>query len=117
MSRVIESLAEVLEARKSAPPDDSYVASLYRQGLDGILKKVGEEALEAVMAAKDAAAGGDRQMVVRETADIWFHSMIMLAQLGCSAVDVLDELESRFGTSGLAEKAARGRSGSGQEDH
>ena len=110
MSRVIESLAEVLEARKSARPDDSYVASLYQKGLDEILKKVGEEALEAVMAAKDVAAGGDRQMVVRETADLWFHTMIMLTQLGCSPVEVLDELQSRFGTSGLDEKAARGGS-------
>jgi phosphoribosyl-ATP pyrophosphohydrolase len=111
MSRVIESLAEVLEARKSAEADDSYVATLYHQGLDEILKKVGEEALETIMAAKDTASGGDRHDLVSETADLWFHSMVMLAHLGCSPLDVLNELESRFGTSGIVEKATRGKRG------
>lgn len=115
MSRVIESLTEVLEARKSASPDESYVAGLYRQGLNRILEKVGEEAVEAILAAKDAAAGGDLDATVRETADLWFHTMIMLTHLGCAPTRVLDELESRFGTSGLAEKAARNGSGAGRD--
>ena len=103
MSDVLTRLAEVLEERKSAEADSSYVASLYAKGLDGILKKIGEEATETVMAAKDGA----KDKIVYETADLWFHSMVLLAQQGLSPQDVLEELDSRFGLSGYDEKAAR----------
>ncbi len=103
-NQVLEELSNVLESRKEAAPESSYVASLYHKGLDAILKKIGEEATETVMAAKD----GDPQKVVYETADLWFHSMVLLAHLGLTAEDVLAELERRFGLSGLEEKAARG---------
>ena len=103
VSDILKQLAEVLEARKSADPDSSYVAGLYAKGLDTILKKVGEEATEAVVAAK----GGDRQQLVHELADLWFHTLVLLAQQGLKPEDVLSELDRRFGLSGLAEKAAR----------
>jgi phosphoribosyl-ATP pyrophosphohydrolase len=96
-------LADVLEQRKSADPDSSYVAKLYSKGLDAILKKIGEEATETVMAAKDA----DRDKVICETADLWFHSLVLLAHQGLHPDDVLAELERRFGLSGLDEKARR----------
>jgi phosphoribosyl-ATP pyrophosphohydrolase len=98
-------LADVLEQRKSADPDSSYVAKLYAKGLDAILKKIGEEATETVMAAKDA----DRDKVIYETADLWFHSLVLLAHQGLHPDDVLAELERRFGLSGLEEKARRDR--------
>ncbi len=104
MSQVLNQLAEVLEARKDADPDSSYVASLYAKGLDAILKKIGEEATETVMAAKD----GDADKIVYETADLWFHSLVLLAHQGLGPQDVLAELQRRFGLSGLEEKAARG---------
>ena len=100
---VLRQLAAVLEARKGAPADDSYVASLYARGLDAILKKIGEEATETVMAAKD----GVPDKVVYETADLWFHSLVLLAHQGLGPEAVLAELERRFGLSGHAEKAAR----------
>jgi phosphoribosyl-ATP pyrophosphohydrolase len=103
MSDVLTRLAEVLEERKSAEADCSYVASLYAKGLDAILKKIGEEATETVMAAKDGA----KDKIVYETADLWFHSMVLLAQQGLSPQDVLEELDRRFGLSGHDEKAAR----------
>ncbi|EIC21363.1 phosphoribosyl-ATP diphosphatase [Thiorhodovibrio frisius] len=103
MSDVLERLAEVLEARKQAEPESSYVAKLYAKGLDAILKKIGEEATETVMAAKD----GDREHLVKEVADLWFHSLVLLADQGLHPNAVLDELDRRFGLSGLAEKAAR----------
>ncbi len=106
MSDTLDKLAEILEARKSAPPDSSYVAGLYAAGLEAVLEKVDEEAAETIAAARE----DDPRALVRETADLWFHTMIMLTQLGCSPVEVLDELQSRFGTSGLDEKAARGGS-------
>ncbi len=96
-------LAEVLESRKGASPDSSYVASLYDKGLDAILKKVGEEATETVMAAKD----GDAEKIIYETADLWFHTLVMLADQGLGPQQVLDELQRRFGLSGLDEKASR----------
>ncbi len=96
-------LAEVIESRKSADPDSSYVARLFHKGTDAILKKVGEEATETVMAAKD----GDAKKIVYEVADLWFHSMIVLAQFGLKPGDVLAELERREGTSGLEEFALR----------
>jgi len=103
MNDVLERLAEVLEARKQATPDSSYVAKLYGKGLDAILKKVGEEATETVMAAKD----GDADKIVHEVADLWFHTMVLLAQQGLGPERVLTELERRFGLSGLEEKAGR----------
>lgn len=96
-------LAEVLESRKGASPDSSYVASLYDKGLDAILKKIGEEATETVMAAKD----GDPEKIIYETADLWFHTLVMLADQGLGPQQVLDELQRRFGLSGLEEKASR----------
>ena len=103
MSDVLDRLAAVLEERKSAEAGSSYVASLYAKGLDSILKKIGEEATETVMAAKDGA----KDKIVYETADLWFHSMVLLAQQGLSPQDVLEELDRRFGLSGHDEKAAR----------
>jgi len=103
MSDVLTKLAEILEARKQADPESSYVAKLYSKGLDSILKKIGEEATETVMAAKD----GDADQIIYETADLWFHSMVLLAQQGLSPDDVLKELDRRFGLSGLEEKASR----------
>jgi len=103
MSDTLNKLAEVLEQRKQADPDSSYVAKLYDKGLDAILKKIGEEATETVMAAKD----GDREKIVRETADLWFHCMVLLAHQGLHPRDVSEELERRFGLSGLEEKAGR----------
>ena len=101
----LDKLAEVLVQRKQADPDSSYVAKLYAKGLDAILKKIGEEATETVMAAKD----GDPDKIVYETADLWFHSMVLLAREGLHPDDVLAELERRFGLSGLEEKARRGK--------
>ncbi|MCU7932337.1 MAG: phosphoribosyl-ATP diphosphatase [Candidatus Thiodiazotropha sp. (ex Codakia rugifera)] len=103
MSDVLQQLAEVLEARKQAEPDSSYVAKLYAKGLDAILKKIGEEATETVMAAKDGVA----EKIVYETADLWFHTLVLLAHQGLSPDLVLRELERRFGLSGLEEKARR----------
>ncbi len=102
---VLNKLAEVLEARKGAEADSSYVAGLYAKGLDAILKKIGEEATETVMAAKD----GDNEKIVYEVADLWFHTLVLLAQQGLSPDDVLNELARRFGLSGIEEKAARGQ--------
>ncbi len=102
-SEILTQLTEILEQRKNAEPDSSYVASLYNKGLDAILKKVGEEATETVMAAKD----GDKDKLVYEVADLWFHTMILLADQDLSADDVLQELARRFGVSGHDEKAAR----------
>ena len=96
-------LAEVIEARRGGDPDKSYVARLFFKGTDAILKKIGEEATEVVMAAKD----GDRTRIVAETADLWFHSMLALAAFGLKPADVLAELERRVGISGLEEFAAR----------
>ncbi|MEJ2453868.1 MAG: phosphoribosyl-ATP diphosphatase [Candidatus Thiodiazotropha sp.] len=104
MSDVLQQLAQVLEERKQAEPDSSYVAKLYAKGLDAILKKIGEEATETVMAAKD----GEADKIVYETADLWFHTLVLLAHQGLGPEDVLKELERRFGLSGLEEKARRG---------
>ncbi len=105
MSDVLTRLAQVLEQRKQAEPDSSYVANLYSKGLDAILKKIGEEATETVMAAKD----GDTDKIIYETADLWFHSMVLLSQQGLGPEDVLKELDRRFGLSGLEEKASRNK--------
>ena len=96
-------LAEVIEARKSGDPDKSYVARLFHRGNDAILKKIGEEATETVMAAKD----GDAKKLVHEVADLWFHCMLVLSAFGLKPADVLAELERREGLSGLEEFAAR----------
>ena len=105
MSDTFQKLAEVLEARKGADPESSYVAKLYSKGLDTILKKVGEEATETVIAAK----GSDPGQVIYETADLWFHTLVMLKHLNLEPQAVLDELERRFGLSGIEEKAGRGK--------
>jgi phosphoribosyl-ATP pyrophosphohydrolase len=103
MSDTLNRLAEVLESRKSADPQSSYVAKLYAKGMDSILKKVGEEAAETIIAAKD----GDPQKIIYETADLWFHTLVMLAHVGLHPDDILNELARREGLSGLAEKASR----------
>jgi phosphoribosyl-ATP pyrophosphohydrolase len=107
MSDILERLADVVEARKGADAGSSYVARLFAQGEDAVLKKIGEEATEAVMAGKD----GDRRRIVAETADLWFHSLVMLAYYGLRPSDVLAELRRREGISGIDEKAARSREG------
>lgn len=103
-------LAAVIESRlpqHGGNPEESYVARLLHKGPDAFLKKIGEEATEVVMAAKDADFGGDRSKIVGEVADLWFHCMIALAHYGLKPADVLTELERRAGTSGLEEKALR----------
>ena len=100
---ILQRLTEVIASRKQAEPSTSYIAKLFSKGEDAVLKKVGEEATEVVLAAK----GGDNAHLVYETADLWFHCMVMLAQHGLSATDVLDELARREGLSGLEEKANR----------
>ena len=103
-------LSAVIESRKAAnggDPAASYVARLLHQGPDAFLKKIGEEATEVVMAAKDADHGGDKAKIVGEVADLWFHSMIALAHYGLTPADVIAELERRAGTSGIEEKALR----------
>jgi len=100
---ILLRLMDVLASRKEADPDSSYVAGLYARGLDSILQKIGEESVETIIAAKS----GDKQQIVYETADLWFHCMVMLAQQNLDARLVLEELERRFGVSGIDEKAAR----------
>jgi phosphoribosyl-ATP pyrophosphohydrolase len=103
MSDILDRLGEQLEERKSADPQSSYVAKLYAKGLDSILKKVGEEAAETIIAAK----GGKKEEIVYETADLWFHTLVMLAKVGLKPHDVLDELARREGLSGITEKENR----------
>ncbi len=100
---ILIRLGRVLDARKGSDSETSYVSRLYAKGPDSILKKIGEEATETVMAAKD----GDRGRVVHEIADLWFHCLVLLAYQDLGPDDVLDELQRRFGTSGLAEKTRR----------
>ena len=108
MSDVLTQLTEVLNQRKQdADPNSSYVASLHHKGLNKILEKVGEEATETILAAKDAVTSGNNQELIGETADLWFHTLIMLSHLGEDASAVLKELENRFDLSGLEEKASR----------
>ena len=106
MNDVLQQLADVLEQRKQQSADQSYVASLYAKGLDHILKKIGEEATETVIAAKD----GDKDKIIYETADLWFHCMVMLADQGLGPDLVIKELQRRFGLSGLEEKSQRSSS-------
>ena len=110
MTDTLSRVAQVIEARKNAEPGSSYVASLYHKGLNKILEKVGEESVETILAAKDAAINGDCSDLIYETADLWFHSLVMLAALGQHPQAVLDELDRRFGLSGHDEKAARSTS-------
>jgi phosphoribosyl-ATP pyrophosphohydrolase len=110
MSETLKRLADMIESRKpvnGGDPDNSYVARLFAKGDDAILKKIGEEATETVMAAKDARASGDKSKVLYECADLWFHSLVMLAQFDLTPQDVLNELARREGMSGLEEKANR----------
>lgn len=107
MNDVLQQLARTLEERRQADPQQSYVAALHHKGLNKILEKVGEEATEVILAAKDASAGGDRNAVIGEVADLWFHTMVMLSHLEMDVEDVLRCLGDRFGVSGLDEKAAR----------
>lgn len=107
MKDVLAELTRVLADRRQADPESSYVARLHHQGLNKILEKLGEECTETLLAAKDAADSGDTGALIAETADLWFHSLVMLSHLGENADAVLAELARRFGMSGLAEKAAR----------
>lgn len=107
---VLHQIAAVIESRKAShggDPSTSYVAKLFQKGDDAILKKVGEEATETIMAAKDARQSGDRSDLIYECADLWFHTMVMLAHYDCHPQQVLDELARREGLSGLVEKASR----------
>jgi phosphoribosyl-ATP pyrophosphohydrolase len=112
MSDILDRVAAVIASRKpgqGGDPATSYVAKLFAKGDDAILKKIGEEAVETVMAAKDVRAGADPSKLLYETADLWFHSMVLLAQFDLSPQQVLDELARREGLSGIAEKASRPR--------
>ena len=111
MSDVLEQLAVTLAARKQANPEQSYVASLHHKGLNKILEKVGEEATEVMLAAKDAEHGGDRKAVISEVADLWFHTMVMLSHLEVDPKEVLLCLGDRFGVSGLDDKSTRNTQG------
>lgn len=107
MTDVLKELAKVLEQRKQADADSSYVSSLHKKGLNKILEKVGEEATETILAAKDAERSGDSSDLIYETADLWFHSLVMLSHLDVGPDAILAELERRFDLSGLEEKASR----------
>jgi len=100
---ILNSLSEILDQRKKASPEESYTAKLFNDGVDSILKKVGEEATETVIASKS----GDNAAIIHEVADLWFHTLILLKHHGLDHSDILNELESRFGLSGLEEKANR----------
>lgn len=104
MNDILTQLAAILEERKQGSPESSYVASLYAKGPDAILKKIGEEASEVIIAAKT----GNRDDIVHETADLWFHTLVLLAYTDLSPDSVLEELQKRFDRSGLEEKAGRG---------
>lgn len=107
---ILTALAQVLEERKQASPESSYVASLHHKGLNKILEKVGEECTETLIAAKDAALSGQHDDLVYETADLWFHTLVMLSHFNVHPDTVLNELARRFNVSGHAEKAARSSS-------
>jgi phosphoribosyl-ATP pyrophosphohydrolase len=105
MNDVLDRIAQVLEKRKSEDPGNSYVAGLYQEGTDAILKKIGEEAAELIIAAK----GDSNDALLHETADLWFHTLVLLSKHGMTPEMILNELERRFGKSGLKEKAERGK--------
>lgn len=114
MSDILNQLTDILEQRKAADPDTSYVAQLHAKGINKILEKIGEEATETVIAAKDfelarknKQAETEKSALIAETADLWFHSLVMLSHCDCNANEVLNELAKRFGVSGIDEKAAR----------
>ena len=107
MTDIMQELTRLLEERSEGDPKSSYVAQLNIKGLNKILEKVGEEASETIIAAKDAAMSSNNEALIKETADLWFHTMVMLDHLGASPMDVLEELERRLGTSGITEKAVR----------
>ncbi len=107
MKDVLTQLGDILEQRKAATAEKSYVASLHEKGLNKILEKVGEEATETILAAKDAQNSGDNSDVIYETADLWFHTLVALSHLGERPEAVMDELARRFDMSGLEEKASR----------
>ena len=109
MNDVLEQLAQILERRKDAEPESSYVASLHHKGLNKILEKIGEEATEVVIAAKDAQRSGEGKALVGEVADLWFHSMVMLSHLDVDFCEVTNCLRERFGSSGIVEKAGRSK--------
>ena len=111
MSDILNRLSVVLAERRDADPTSSYVASLHHKGLNKVLEKIGEEATETVLAAKDFAHDDvdSQRAVIGETAALWFHSLVMLSHLGLDHQEVLDELARRFGVSGHDEKAARGQ--------
>jgi phosphoribosyl-ATP pyrophosphohydrolase len=108
MNDVLNRLAATLDQRKTADPETSYVASLHHKGLNKILEKVGEEATEVILAAKDTERGEGRAQLIGEMADLWFHSMVLLSHLDVDMAEVTDCLQARFGQSGHAEKASRG---------
>jgi len=107
VSDIIGQLSKILEARKQADPGASYVSGLYQRGTNHILEKIGEEATELLIAAKDAEQSGQNSEMIHEMADLWFHTLVLLAHLGETPHDLLNELQRRFGTSGLVEKANR----------
>ena len=109
MDSILERLTIILGERRHEDPSTSYVASLHAEGINKILEKVGEEATEVILAAKDAEASGNVEELVKETADLWFHTMVLLAHMDSSPAAVLEELERRFGKSGLEEKASRSK--------
>ena len=109
MSSVLTELTKILEQRKKAEPDSSYVASLHHKGLNKILEKLGEECTETILAAKDAKDEETKKDLVYETADLWFHSLVMLSHLDLNADDILNELKRRFNLSGLEEKSSRSK--------
>lgn len=109
MSSVLTELTAVLAQRKKAEPDSSYVASLHHKGLNKILEKLGEECTETILAAKDAVDDESKKDLIYETADLWFHSLVMLSHLDLEADDILNELKRRFNLSGLEEKASRSK--------
>ena len=116
MDDLLTALDKVLTERKTASPESSYVAALNAKGLNKILEKVGEEATEVILAAKDAAVSGDSEALVNEVADLWFHTMVMLTHLDLDHTDVFTVLDARMGLSGLAEKAARKGHNAASED-
>ncbi len=110
MSDILLRLEQTIRNRRTSDPADSYVSSLQRQGINRILEKIGEEATETIIAAKDASVSGKRGDLIHEIADLWFHTMVMADHLDVSLDSILEELERRFGTSGLAEKKSRSES-------
>jgi len=106
MNTILKKLTEILEARKKDDPTKSYTASLYRDGLEAILKKVNEEAFETIIAARQ----GDNKELIHEVADLWFHTLVLMAHKNLSAEDILNELAKREGTSGIEEKENRSKS-------